>query len=1096
MNIHTLWAVALCEMRSCSRLARAWIAMSLAFFIASIGYLVVCGQHMVTSTNGPITQIPRFVVGDHASTFIGIFALGIIFLAFDIRARDVRDRIIGIIDAKPISNLELVVGRLGGILMLLCIPLLLFLGLVVLHGALADLAGWSFGAPIEIWSVLSFLVWDVVPQLAWWGGLVMLLAVILRNRLLVVLTAIGMFALNTWIATKLSWGQMEIAGAAVSQVVYPSDVAPIFATGTIILQRVGWMLLSIGLLVTAATFLPRMMTRRGLFGLAGASTFGLGVLVLIGLFQIQSNDPDRKNAWLQVHKAQEISSFPDVQHLKGEVRIKPGNRIDLDLILTVSPPKQNTTNKVTFTLNPGYKIKGIALDSKEIDDYEFKDGLLTIPAHHFGADLVMLAIEASGKPNSRFAYLDARIDLKSASVLDFSVAMARFLGNKSYVFRSDYVALLPGISWYPTSGVAVGRDDLQSYPRDHFTIDLNVTVPKQWELAGPGKSELQPGDNRQSTFRFRPENPVIDVVLIGSRFERVAMTVQDIEFELLYSAKHRDSFAAMESLVPELKEWITDRLTIAEQYGLHYPYEALTVVEVPSHLRVLGGGWSMDSTLYGPGVVMIRETGLPTARFDVKFKDQKGDQSFQELLAYVDNDVQGGNLLNGFARNFFTYQMSPVGRGAIALNYFIEDLVGDLVFERLPYYTTNTALSPLAGAQVQIVIDDEDVLVNASAGTSGRQSRRAQSGTMRVRTRNTHSMSIWSTIEEISLSDLNFHEEPIKSYNTVLLRNTYALSALKEQISEQALGDILRDLILEYRTQNFSYEELREIAAVHEPRFEDITQNWLNTNELPGYVVSKSSIQQLRIDDSEEQIFQTVFKLRNVKRIPGVVKVNWMEEQQFGANEGGSTAGGLPAQLIEPESSYQFAIKSRLQPKSITIDAPMSLNRFPIVLSVPPLSENETVVSGSLPEIKPIQWNPIRSDQVIVDDLDQGFSVFGEAEELEIPTPWFVPQFIVEMGLAFVGQGEDIDRGLPRYSRWNTVPRWSRVQYAGFGRYRNTFAMVRGALQLPTEEPKFFAEFATDLPRVGEWTLEFSVPRAIIVGTNAIRYCECLEYPR
>lgn len=1067
-------------MRSCRRLARTWVIMIIAFGTASIGYVVACAQHMLSSTFAPVVQIPRFLVGESASQLIGLFALGIIFLAFDIRARDVRDRVIGIIDTKPVSNLELVVGRLSGILMLLSIPLLMFLSLVLLHGAIADLAGWSFGAPIEIWSILSLLVWDVVPLLARWGGLIMLLAVILRSRVLVVLVAIGLLALNIWLETKLSWGQMEVAGAPMSVVVYPSDVAPVFSTGTVILNRVGWMLLATGLLVTAGALFPRTMARRGYFGLAGASSFGLGVLVLIGLFQMQAIDPDQKSAWLEIHQQQEISSFPDVEHLEGEVRIKPGSRVELNLLLTVSPPKQNSTKRVTFTLNPRYKVKRISIDTKEIDDYTFQDGLLTIPADRFGAGSAILAIEAAGKPDQRFAYLDEKIDLKSASVTDLSVAMARFLGNKSYIFRSDYVALLPGVAWYPKAGVAVGRDDLQQYPKDHFTIDVAVSVPKQWKVAGPGKSELQPGNKRHNTFRFQTENPVVDVVLIGSKFERVAMTVKDIEFELLYSAKHRKTFAAMELLIPQLKAWITDRLTVAEQYGLQYPYEALTLVEVPSHLRVLGGGWTMESTLYGPGVVMIRETGIPTSRFDVKFKNQDGEQSLQDLLTYVDNDLQSGNPLNGIARNFVSYQTSPVGRGAIALNYFIEDLVGDLLVERLPYHTTSTALNPLgaAGAQIQVVVGDEDVSVSGGFETRGSQNPRTQSATMGTRSRNIHNINSWSKIEDSSLSDLNFHEEPILSYDAVLLRNTYAISALKEWVDEEVLGNILRELLQNYRGLNFSYEDFRKIAISHVPRFEDITQNWLNTNRLPGYVVSEPSIEQFMTEDSDAQIFQSVFTLRNVESIPGIVKVAWTEEPPFGSNEQDAASGSLPFQLIEPDSAYQFAIKSDLKPTSITIAVPMSLNRQPIKLSIPSGDEIETSDSNSQPNVKPTQWNPIRSDQVVVDDLDPGFSISGEPKEQEIP--WFIPDFIVEMGIALTGQSESMDRGLPTYNIWAVNNQWTRVQDSGFGRYRRTFAQVPSVSKNADDEDVFTAEFATSLPNSGTWELEYSVPGPLL----------------
>lgn len=1031
-----------------------------------------------TLSTSPALQIPRFIVGDSANQFIGLFVLGIIFLAFDIRARDQRDRISGIIDAKPINNLELVVGRLVGILVLLVIPILLFLSLILVHGAVAGLAGWTFGAPIEIWSVLSFLTWDVVPILAWWGGLVMLLAVVLRNRLVVVLTALGIFALNMWFVTTLSWGQMEVAGGSVSQVIHPSDVAPVFWTGTIALQRLAWLLMALGFLITAATLLPRMLPRRMLFGLAGAGTFGAGILVFIGLFASIDSDTSQKDTWVKIHQSQDRTSFPDVEQLAGEVNIKPGNRIELDLKLKFTPPSSNATEQVVFTLNPGYKIKKLTLDESDIDDFTFQDGLLTIPARYFGTESVMLAIDAVGKPDQRFAYLDATIDLKAVAIMNFNMAMARFLGNQSYVFQSDYVALLPGINWYPSAGVAVGHDDLQNYSRDHFTIDLTVTVPKNWHVAGPGKGELKSEDKARTSYRFRPTNPITDFAVIGSKFERVAMTVADIEFELLYSAKHRKTFAAMEPLLPSLQEWIAERLTIAEQYGLSYPYETLTFVEVPSYLRVLGGGWSMDSTLYAPGIVMIRENGLPTARFDAQFKDQEGEQSFQQLLTYVDSDLQGGNPLIGIARNFTTYQVSPTGRSAIALNLFIEDLVTDVLVERLPYFTTSTALSLLPGTNFDVSGGDASVTVSVGVGSPRAQNQGLGSSAMNVREQKIHNLNSWSKIEETPLNDLNFYDEPIESYDAVLLRNTYALATLKDWIGEEVLGSILRELLQSFRGRNFVYEEFLQIVTELEPRLHDFTQNWLGTNKFPGYLVSDVSIEKLTTNEPNNQIFQTVFKLRNAENVPGFVTVRWKEERGFGSGEGDDTLGIMPTLLLEPKSSYQLAIKSNFEPTDAWVEVPMSLNRSPIELAIPSLDEVPERDTNPLPDITSVQWNPIPSNQIIIDDLDSGFSVFGEPKEHELP--WFIPQFLVTMGTSLLEEFESEDRGLPTYVPWSTETQWVRARGSGFGRYRNTYTRVPSVSETTNDEDVFSAEFATNLPNTGTWDLEFSVPRRIL----------------
>lgn len=1057
--------------------------MVLAFLTATIMYAFFCLQHMFVSTIGPSpnVQIPRFIVGESAAQFVALFAIGIIFLAFDIRARDVRDRISGIIDAKPVSNLELVVGRLSGILFLLCIPMLVFLVLAVLQGAIAGMAGWGFGSPIETWSVISFLVWDVIPHLAWWGGITMLLAVILRNRLLVVVVALGLFALQTWIAFRISWGHLELIGAVTSQVIHPSDVAPVFVTGSILIQRLGWMFLSIGLLIIAATFLPRLMPRRRIFGWSGVCVFTMGILIHWGLFQAYAEDSDQKQRWRQVHEEQDTSSFPDIQKLAGSIHIKPANRIELDLSMTLTAPEKNTTNQVTFTLNPGYRIKGIGIESREIEDYSFEYGLLKIPANHFGTDSTTLQINAVGKPDHRFAYLDARINLESANVLDLNVVMARFLGNRSYVFEPGYIALLPGVFWYPTSGVAIGGAELSEYPLDHFAIDLTVTAPRNWHLAGPGKLDNQPDNGRLTTHLFRSENSVVNVALIGAKFQRVSMSVRDVQFELLYSAKHRQTFAAMEPVVPHLKEWIEDRLSRIEQkYGMQYPYKTLSLVEAPAYLRVLGGGWNMDSTLFAPGVVMIRETGLPTARFDTKFKGQEGKQSFQELLSYLDNDLQGGNPFTGAARNFASYQTSPAGRGAIAMNYFIEDLVSDLIVERLPYYTTDTALSLLGLQQVQVASQQDSVSISVGIGMPPTTGSPSRSGAAIMRQQKTHNITNWTTIEQSSLSDLDFQDKPILNYDSVLLKNAYILETLKEWMGDEALGRMLNTFLQRNRGTNYTYEDFLKFATTIEPLFNKISQNWIQAESLPGYVVSEPTVELLKPVDAEDPKYQTVFKIRNSEPIPGVVSIQWTEEQGFDSQDGNGLTQTLPSQLIDANSSYEVAIKSVRKLQEISIHAPLSLNRQAIKLKVPTFDEAPMSTAQPLPDISQVHWNPLNPNQVIVDDLDKGFSVTGKPLQFQIPR-WI--KFFARNALAATGlEQQSNDYGIPVQNFGFTGNQWLRVQNSGFGRYRRTFAQVPSVSVRTSDLFVFSAEFATDLPKLGTWKLDYSVPSHVLVA--------------
>ena len=98
--------------------------------------------------------------------YILIFLVGTIFLAFDVRARDIRERMIEVLDSKPYSNLELVFGRFMGILLSTWIPIVLLAILLEFLGLLLIGLGSPFGEPLEIFSLLSFVFNMALPALS------------------------------------------------------------------------------------------------------------------------------------------------------------------------------------------------------------------------------------------------------------------------------------------------------------------------------------------------------------------------------------------------------------------------------------------------------------------------------------------------------------------------------------------------------------------------------------------------------------------------------------------------------------------------------------------------------------------------------------------------------------------------------------------------------------------------------------------------------------------------------------------------------------------------------------------------------------------
>jgi hypothetical protein len=145
---------------------------------------------------------PRYLVPAMGIYVLAIFLLGLIFLAFDIRARDERERMAEVLDARPLSNLEFLTGRSLGLVLMAWAPVLLVAIGFQVFGSLALAFGWYLGEPVEPHSLLGFMLHSL-SVFAPWCAAVALLAVLLRNRLVIALAALGLVGLQFWGSFRL-----------------------------------------------------------------------------------------------------------------------------------------------------------------------------------------------------------------------------------------------------------------------------------------------------------------------------------------------------------------------------------------------------------------------------------------------------------------------------------------------------------------------------------------------------------------------------------------------------------------------------------------------------------------------------------------------------------------------------------------------------------------------------------------------------------------------------------------------------------------------------------------------------------------------------
>ena len=109
--------IARAETRLARRLVRYWVFTSLAILVGSALYTYYYVIHRFASGfSATVSAInPRYLIMGFGTWYLMIFAIGLIFLGFDVRSRDQRERMHEVLDSQPCSNLELVLGKFLGV---------------------------------------------------------------------------------------------------------------------------------------------------------------------------------------------------------------------------------------------------------------------------------------------------------------------------------------------------------------------------------------------------------------------------------------------------------------------------------------------------------------------------------------------------------------------------------------------------------------------------------------------------------------------------------------------------------------------------------------------------------------------------------------------------------------------------------------------------------------------------------------------------------------------------------------------------------------------------------------------------------------------
>ena len=1019
-------AVAAAELRLARRVVRTWVFAALAIGVGLAVYHVWAVQH---SWLGQIAH-PRFALPGLGLLTLWVLLAGIVLLAFDIPSRDERERVSEALDSRPFANVALLGGRLVAVALAAWLPLAVLAVALQAGGMVVEHLDARAGVGVEPVSLATFMFIDAPAALLFWGALVIFLAAAVRNRLIVAVAALGLLAIHFWAILNTPLYLLGIVSGVANLGLPGSDILPRTVSGADLVQRASVLVLAGGLLVTASSILPRQDSSLRTPGLGwGAALLAVGACGIGGLTWFTVGERAQRLAWAETHEAALGLPQADVERLTGTVSIDPGRELAIDAHLQLRA-SGTALEALRFSLNPGMAIQSVRFQDADVP-YSHELGLLTVtpPATLRPGERASVSVQARGIPDPRFGYLDSAAWALDETLLGMPIALQ---GDQASIFDPDYVALTPAVAWLPMSSPNYAIDDPSRRAPDYHDIDLSVRVPNGWRVAGPGRAEENGG------WRFKPSVPLAQFALIAGRFERRALALGGVEYELLIHPRHQPSLDYFsEGDRAELaSEFLEQQIPRTLGAWLPYPHGVWSVVEVPGQLRRYGGGRIMDTVQALPAVQMLPEHGFPTRRYSAEptlAGDDLGTARFH-LFNAVASGPFGIAAVAGAARNMGPHLMSASGEGAVAANYLLESLTAaHLVQGRsrtvAPAHWLQIGQSPGLSLPFRVL--------NRLMGTA----------TFSFGWYEFFGMNLENRSNEFSFIGVDAMSST-EGVDILIHKGNLLALAINSVLGRNRIAEFLTTMRKRHGGRTFSLDDFIAGLAEVDPAMASTIEHCMREDSFPGFLVSDARVIRLPDDENGVPRYQSTIHVRNDEPVPGVAG--------FGMRGPSSQMWG-PFVHVPARTTLEFGIVSQTMPSEVRVETYLSQNARVMRLPAPRVDPELIVAEEPLIGVRPSDWMPPDLG-IVVDDLDAGFSYVSPPEK----------------GFRFGTASED-EEIMPEYYWGARVPGWHRQGdplTMSWGKYRRTLTRILAGVGDGS------ATFAAELPDGGVWRLYYHLPGA------------------
>jgi ABC-type transport system involved in multi-copper enzyme maturation permease subunit len=769
-----------------------------------------------------------------------IQAIIAVFLATDFMKRDKKQDTAEVIFVRPISNGEYIWGKIyGNIRVFLALNVIILIIPFIFTLVTSDMTFDPLGYGLYF-ALIS------VPTLVFIFGLSFFMMALIRNQAVVLLVLLGYIALTLFYLSDKLYYLFDYMSFNIPMIW--SEFTGLPNSTRLLLHKGLYISLGIALIFFTVLLMKRLRQSHSnyAFSLTGGILF-LGIAAFLAgnhvdreldLRRFRENLISLNDQYLQKNP-------PTVGNYNLELQHK-GQQVKMKAEMMVHNRRPKALDTLIFSLNPGFEVTSCKVNSQEAP-YIRKEHLLIIEKELSAGDSLGVALQYTGRPDERVCYLEVpnRILFRGENLTLFRIP------KKFSFITSDYLMFTPELLWYPRPGTGFSSKNVAGFRKNFARYKLNVTPSSEMTVLSQGKARR---DGHQ--WIFQPEQPLSCMSVVAGDYQRDSLTVKDITYNIYHKQGHdfyRGFFTDIRDTIPSILEGVME--DYESELHLDYPFDELSIVEVPAHFYTYKKNFTLASEGSLPEMVLMKEraytlNGADFGRAIKRFQRRREtDQTPEQMKADLFRRFIHSNFIEGE-----DFRMGWFGSNDVSGN--------TKIFPNFVSYCNDFGLQEMPVMNPVL----ERYIENRSAGEDRRRFFRNDGIGDKERAN--------LLLQEQSFAELMGDTSHFVRLSDVIdVKGEYFIDLMKYYSGSNDFDEVLDSFIVATRYRNNTGEMFLDFMKDrYQVNTREHMNNWLYANEVPGFTFR--DVKAFSYYRNENLRYQAEITITNTGNTMGMVKLN------------------------------------------------------------------------------------------------------------------------------------------------------------------------------------------------------------------------------